>query len=125
MAATTTTAQKRNRKLMMKTIITGRRIFLLLSFVAPLLYILMYCPIWNGKELMSSSILTTILVLFQCLNLVHATIRLYLELSLKRTGGRIAFTFDIASIFSIFLTCFTGSIFALELFGIPWFPAQN
>lgn len=109
----------------MKTTTSGRWIFLILSFLAPVLYILMYCPIWNGKELINSSTLTTILLLFQCLNLVHATIRLYLELSLKRNGGRIAFAFDIASIFSIFLTCFAGSIFALELFGIPWFPAQN
>lgn len=109
----------------MKTTTTGRKIFSILAFLSPLLYLLMYCPIWNGNELTVSSTLTTVLFIFQCLCLVYAMVRLFLERYLKKYGGQIVFVLDFAPVFSILLTCFFGFFFVLELLGILWFPAQS
>ena len=110
---------------MRKMTMTGRKGFSILAFLSPVLYLLMYCPIWNGKELTVTSTLTTILFVFQCVCLVYVATRLFLEIVLKRRGGQLTFVFDIAPVISILLTCFYGFIFVLELMGIPWFPAQR
>ena len=85
----------------------------------------MYCPIWNGKELVLSGTLTTVLFIFQCICLVYVVVRLCLDICLKRKGRSIMYTLDFAPVFSILLTCFYGFVFALELLGVPWFPAQR
>lgn len=110
---------------MRKMTMTGRKGFSILAFLSPILYLLMYCPIWNGKELVLSDTLTTALFVFQCVCLVYVVARLFLEIVLKRRGGKLAFVFDLAPVFSIILTCFYGFIFVLELLGVPWFPAQT
>ena len=110
---------------MMKKSMTGRKIFAISAFVSPMLYLFMYCPIWNGKELVLSDTLTTVLFVFQCVCLVYAIIRLFLESVLKKRGGQLAFVFDLAPVFSVLLTCFYGFVFALELLEIAWFPAQG
>ena len=80
---------------------------------------------WNGKELVLSDTLTTVLFVFQCVCLVYAVVRLCLEICLKRKGRSIVYVLDFAPVFSILLTCFYGFIFVLELLGLPWFPVQS
>ena len=110
---------------MTKMTMTGRKGFSILAFLSPILYLLMYCPIWNGKELVLSDTLTTVLFVFQCVCLVYVVVRLFLEIILKRRGGQLAFLFDVAPVISIMITCFCGFVFVLELLGVPWFPAQR
>ena len=105
--------------------ITGQRIFLLVSIIAPLLFLLMYFPIWNGKEILLSDTITTALFVFQCVSAILATVHLFLNITTKRVCGTVSVILNCVAIFSIMLTCFLGFIFMLELLNIPWFPAQN
>lgn len=99
--------------------------FLLVSIIAPLLYLLMYFPIWNGKELLLSDTITTALFVFQCVSAILATVHLFLHITTKRVCGTISVIFTCVAVLSIILTCFYCSIFMLELLNIPWFPAQD
>ncbi len=56
----------------------GQRIVLLLSVIAPLLFLSMYLPIWNGKEisLANAGIFPPLLFAFQCLSLILAVLQL-------------------------------------------------
>jgi len=99
---------------------------LLLSFIAPLTYILMYLPIWNDKELVISNIHPTIIFffVFQCFALLCSIVHFLLVL-LKKYSYILSFIFLLIAIPSILLTCLIGYFFILELFNIPWFPAQR
>ena len=99
--------------------------FLLVSIIAPLLYLLMYCPIWHGKELELSDMITIALFVFQCVSVIFATVHLFLHTNAKRVCGTISVIFTCVAVLSIILTCFYCFIFMLELLNIPWFPAQD
>lgn len=105
--------------------ITGQRIFLLVSIIAPLLYLLMYFPIWNGKELVLSDTITIALFVFQCVSAILTTVHLFLHITAKKVCVTVSVILNCVAIFSIMLTCFFGFIFMLELLNIPWFPAQD
>ena len=105
--------------------ITGQRIFLLVSIIAPLLFLLMYFPIWNGKEILLSDTITTALFVFQCVSAILATGHLFLHSTAKKVCVTVSVILNCVAIFSIILTCFFGFFFMLELLNIPWFPAQD
>jgi len=105
--------------------ISGQGIILFLSIIAPSLYILMYLPIWNGKELLLYSVLATILFVFQCISLGLAILRLLFVKLRISDSCLLTLVFGLFFISSLLLTCFVGFIFTLELFNIQWFPAQR
>lgn len=99
-----------------------RRFFAILSLIAPLLYLAMYLPVWNGSELIMSSPLTVGLAVFQLFCAAAALLRLILR---SKIGRFVAALFHTLSAISVILTCFFGFFFVLTLLGIPWFPSQN
>lgn len=105
--------------------IAEQKIFMLISIIAPLLYLLMYFPIWNGKELVLSDTITTALFVFQCVSAILATVHLFLHITAKKVCVTVSVILNCVVIFSIILTFFFGFIFMLELLNIPWFPAQD
>lgn len=109
----------------MKTTTIGQRFFLILSLIVPLLYLSMYLPIWNGKELTNTGAFSAILIIFQCICVVLAILRLSFAKFRNSDSCLLTFVFDSIVIISIILTCFFGFFFILELFHIPWFPAQD
>ena len=106
---------------------TGRWIFLTLFLIVPLLYLSMYFPIWNGKALLlaNSGKPGIIVFVFQCICLVFAILCLCFDK--LRNGDSCLLTLMTAFFFigSLALTLFVGYFFVLELFGVPWFPAQR
>ena len=105
--------------------ISGQGIILFLSIIAPSLYILMYLPIWNGKELLLYGVLATILFVFQCISLGLAILQLLFVKLRNSDSCLLTVVFGLFFISSLLLTCFVGFIFTLELFNSPWFPAQR
>lgn len=106
--------------------ISGQGIILILSIIFPLLYIFMYLPIWNGKELsLANGVLAIIFFVVQCISLVLAILQLLFVKLRNSDSCLLTLVFGLFFISSLFLTCFVGFLFILELFGIPWFPAQR
>ena len=105
--------------------ISGQGIILFLSIIAPSLYILMYLPLWNGKELLLYGVLPTILFVFQCISLGLAILQLLFVKLRNSDSCLLTLVFSLFFISSLLLTCFVGFIFTLELFNIQWFPAQR
>lgn len=101
------------------------RKFLIASLIAPVLYLLMYVPVWGDKTLTKIDLLGAILIAIQCVSLVFAAIRLYFNLVQKRECGALSPIFNIVAKCSIALTCFYGFAFAMYLFDIPIIPPQN
>ena len=86
----------------------------------------MYLPIWNGKELsLANGALATILFVSQCISLVLAILQLLFVKLRNSDSCLLTLVFGLFFISSLLFTCFVGFIFILELFGIPWFPAQR
>ena len=106
---------------------TGRWIFSILFLIIPLIYLSMYFPIWNGKELLLAHSGTPgiVLFIFQCICLLFAI--LHLCFAKLRNSDSCLLTLVAAFFFiaSLVLTCFFGYFFLLEYLGIPWFPAQR
>ena len=106
---------------------TGQWIFLILSLIVPLIYLSMYLPIWNGKELLLANSGTPgiVIFVFQCICIVFAILCLCFDKI--RNGDSCLLTLASAFFFiaSLALTLLTGFFFILELFGVPWFPAQR
>lgn len=96
-----------------------------LSLVFPLLYILMYIPVWGSYTIKLSGIPVIILFIFQLVAACLAALRIVLLLCHRSLTAISANIFDIIAVLSILLTCFYGFVFTLELLGVPWFPAQR
>ena len=105
----------------------SRWTFLIVSLVVPLLYLSMYFPIWNGKEflLANADIGHVILFTFQCICLVLAILQLLFPNFRNSDHRLLTLVFAFLFVCSLTLTCFVGFFFMLELFNIPWFPAQR
>ena len=99
--------------------------FAAVSLVFPLLYILMYIPVWGSYTLTLSSGAVIVLFVFQLVAACLAALRMVLLLCHRSLTAISANIFDIIAVLSILLTCFVGFFFTLELLGIPWFPAQS
>ena len=114
----------------MKTTTTGRWIFLILSLIVPILYLSMYFPIWNGKELLlenlvNSGTLGIAIFVFQCICLLFAILCLCFA-KLRNSDSCLLFLIEaIFFVVSLAITCFCWLFFVMELLNIPWFPAQQ
>ena len=104
----------------------GRWAFLILSVIIPLLYLSMFLPVWNGKELLltNSGALGTALFIFQCICLAFAFLRLCWN-KIRNKDGWLNVAAACFFIISLVITLFVGYFFVLELFNVPWFPAQR
>ena len=106
--------------------ISGQGIILFLSIIAPILFIFMYLPIWNGKEIsLENGVLAIVLFVFQCIALVLAILQLLFVKLRNSDSCLLSLVFGLFFISSLLLTCFYGFLFILILLDIPWFPAQD
>ncbi len=99
--------------------------FAAISLVFPLLYILMYIPVWGSYTLTLTSGAVIVLFVFQLVAAFLAVLRIVLLLCHRSLTAISVNVFNIIAILSVLLTCFVGFFFTLELLGIPWFPAQS
>lgn len=100
---------------------------LIFCLTVPLIYFLMYLPIWNGKELLlaNSGKIGIIFFVYQCICLVFAILRLSFA---KLRNADSCLGISVSAFFSftsLAITLFVGYFFLLELFGFPSFPAQR
>lgn len=110
-----------------KTTTIGRWIFLILSLIVPFLYLSMYFPVWNGKELLlvNSGTLGIVLFVFQCVSLLFAILCLCFA-KLRNSDSCLLSLFEaIFFVASLAITCFCWFFFIWELLNVPWFPAQR
>lgn len=111
----------------MKITTIGRWIFLILSLIVPFLYLSMYFPVWNGKELLlvNSGTLGIVLFVFQCVSLLFAILCLCFA-KLRNSDSCLLFLVEaIFFIASLAITGFCWFFFIMELLNVPWFPAQQ
>ena len=99
--------------------------FAAVSLVFPLLYILMYIPVWGSNTLTLTSGAVIVLLVFQLVAAFLAVLRILFLLCHRSLSGIAEIIFNIIAVLSVLLTCFVGFFFTLELLGIPWFPAQS
>ncbi|MBQ2767556.1 MAG: hypothetical protein IJF49_05700 [Clostridia bacterium] len=104
---------------------SGQWIYLILSLIFPLLWLSMYLPIWNGKELSLEGTFPIGLFVFQCICLILAVLQILFANFRNSNSCLLNTVFFFFSLGSLILTCFFGFIFILELLNIPWFPAQR
>ena len=93
----------------------------LIAFVMPILYYLMFLPVWNGNEFKITKI--DIIDIIQIASFVIAVINLFLIFVKKDVKNQTIFT--VVMVISAFLTCFFGIFFVEKLIGIPLFPPQD
>ena len=93
----------------------------LITFVMPILYYLMFLPVWNGNEFKITKI--DIIDIIQIASFVIAVINLFLIFVKKDVKNQTIFT--VVMVISAFLTCFFGIFFVEKLMGIPLFPPQD
>ena len=93
----------------------------IIALAMPLLYFLMFLPIWNGNELKIIPI--DVIDIIQIASLLIAVINLYLVFVKKDVKNQTFFTVVMG--ISALLTCFFGVFFVEKLMGIPLFPPQD
>ena len=110
----------------MKKPTVGQWVGLALSLLPPVLYLAMYLPIWNGKQLhlTGDSLLVISLFILQCAALISSLTR-FVFLLRKKSFGTLSVISFLLTLASVFFLCFVGFFFVLELCGVPWFPAQR
>ena len=98
-----------------------------LSLLPPVLYLSMYLPIWNGKQLYltGDSLLAIAMFVLQCAALVSSLTGLAFLLQDKKSPNTLSVILFLLTSISLFSLCFVGFFFLLELCGVPWFPAQR
>ena len=106
---------------MVKQVKLSVKVKALIAFAMPILYYLMFLPIWNGKELKKTE--NHIIDIIQLVSLVFAVINLFFIYVKKDVKNQTVFT--AVMVISAFLTCFVGIYFAEGLMGIPPFPPKN
>ena len=100
-------------------------LFAAIAIIFPLLYFMMYVPIWGSNTLTLTSITVIILFIFQLVAACMAVLRIVFLLCQRSLSGVVEIIFNIIAVLSVLLTCFAGFVFTLELLGVPWFPAQR
>jgi hypothetical protein len=96
--------------------------FAAVSLVFPLLYILMYIPVWGSYTIKLSGIPVFILFIFQLVAACLAGLRMVLLLCHRSLTAISANLFDIIAVFSILLTCLSVSFSLLSFSVYPGFP---
>ena len=97
------------------------KIVAFLSLLAPILYLTMYLPIWDGKELPQRSL--NIADYIQIISFILALIDIYLLFFKKKNIKQTVFI--ISFFISTALLLFFGIFFVENLMGIPPFPPQD
>ena len=108
----------------MKKTSAGEFVFTALAIAVPLLYHLMYLPVWGGKELVNYGPITGLLLLFEGISFLLAVAHLLL-LSAGRKCRTFTAVFTVSALLSFLWFCFVALVFTLELLGVEWFPAQR
>lgn len=108
---------------MKKQITYKSKIISVISILFPLIYFLMYLPIWNGKHLEIYSNFTLILFIFQVISFALAGINSYNIIFKRRLLHQSIFIAFM--IISVLLTCFFSFYFIENLMGIPPIPPQK
>lgn len=108
---------------MEKQIKYSRKIISVISMLFPLLYALMYLPIWNGKNLKIYNNFTLVLFIIQVIAFALAGINSYNIIFKRRLLHQ--FTFIVSMIISVLLLGFFGFFFVENLMGIPPIPPQH
>lgn len=102
----------------------GRWICITISVLAPVLFFLMFIPIWGGKEFTHNGILN-VLIALQSLCLAISCIYAGVCIRSKKPCSVLCILYGISTFVSVVISGFYFGIFLLELFEIPWFPAQR
>ena len=98
-------------------------LFPILSLLPPLLWFLMYAPIWGGRELKVYDS-TEYLLIIQAVCLCLAALHLLLVLR-NRDRRWMGLLFGLSFALSLMLLCFFGLAFCLDLAGVEFLPAQS
>ncbi len=106
---------------MEKQIYNSIKIISVISMLFPLLYALMYLPIWNGKNLVIYYSLVPFLI--QVIAFALAGINSYNIIFKRRLLPQ--FAFIVSTIISVLLLGFVGYFFVLNLMGLPTIPPQR
>ena len=93
----------------------------LIALAMPVLYYLMFLPVWNGNEFKINNI--DIIDIIQIASFIIAVINLFLISVKKDVKNQTIFSVVMAV--SAFITCFFGIFFVEKLMGIPLFPPQD
>ena len=110
----------------MKRLINRHFIFLIFSLIVPSLYLLMYLPVWDGKNLpLHNDGLIIVVFAFQCICFVVALLRLVLYLAHHKENSLAWLVFDFAVVLSFVILCFVAYFFTLNLYDLPIFPPQD
>jgi len=100
---------------------TSVKIKALIALAMPILYFLMFLPVWNGNEIKIDK--TIIINIIQIACFIIAAINLFLIFVRKEVKNQTVFT--AVMVVSVILTCFFGIFFVEKLMGIPLLPPQN
>ena len=104
---------------------TAKWIGIIVSVFAPLLFFSMFIPIWGGKELAHTGVFANTMIILQCLCLTVSLIYAGFHIFNKKPCMLLCILYGIGIVVSVVLSGFYFGIFLLELFNIPWFPAQR
>ncbi len=99
-----------------------QKIISVLAVVFPLLYGVMYLPVWNGKELRIYNTVNLFALLFQGVCFIIAVIRAKKFFLNKVSFNSIDY---LIMTVSVLLLCFIGFFFTENLLGIPPIPPQH
>ncbi|MCM1006717.1 MAG: hypothetical protein NC485_02115 [Ruminococcus flavefaciens] len=108
---------------MEKQINYSRKIISVISMLFPLLYTLMYLPIWNGNNLEIYNNFTLVLFIIQVIAFALAAINSYNIIFKRRLLHQS--TFIVSMIISVLLLGFVCIFFVENLMGIPPIPPQQ
>ena len=106
---------------MNKQIKISVKIIAILSLIIPLLYCVMFLPIWNGKELTKVSF--NFIDFIQIIAFVSAAINTYFVFYKKLVKNQIIFV--LIMFVSATLFCLLFIFFVENLVGMPLFPPQD
>ena len=88
----------------------------LIALAMPVLYYLMFLPVWNGNEFKINNI--DIIDIIQIASFIIALISVWKDVKNQTI-------FSVVRAVSAFFTCFFGIFFVEKLMGIPLFPLQD
>lgn len=103
-----------------------RYLYSCIRILIPLLYLVMYLPIWNGKHLiLDLNLVIMSLFLFQCSALFHAILMMIYTVKRKEPSTDTFIISIIMTAISTVFLLFAGYVFCLNLLGLPIMPTPG
>ena len=100
-----------------------RYLYSCIRILIPLMYLIMYLPIWNGKHLiLDLNPIITSLFLFQCTALFHAIVMMIFAVKNEKPSTETFIISIIMTTISAVFLLFVGYFFCLNLLGLPFMP---